>query len=61
MVDNKRSIFACYKISDYTVDQWVDNVWESETNAEYRVRLSSTPIIKSLLDFCQETRTMTEV
>lgn len=61
MVDNKRSIFACYKMSDYTVDGWVDNVWTSVTNAEYRQRLSATPVIKSLLEFCKDTRTITEV
>jgi len=45
-------------MSDYTVKEWVDHIWQSETNTEYRSRLSACPLIVNLTSFLQEPKTL---
>ena len=50
MVDKtQKSILACYKLSDYPVQDWVTQIWNSTTNKDYRDLLSTCDPIKAIL------------
>ena len=50
MVDTTtKSILACYKLSDYPVQDWVRQIWDSPTNKDYRDHLSACEPIKTLI------------
>lgn len=48
MVENK-SILSCYKISDYTVQDWATKVLKSVDNNVYKENLANTIIIQQLI------------
>lgn len=60
MVDNSSAqhhILSCYKLSDYSVQDWVDQVWTAANNNEYKERLASVKVVADMIAFFKDTKT----
>lgn len=59
MVDHKRSLLTCYKLSDYCVDQWLVDLWATNSNSEFKTRLLDNKIIAASITYFETTKDYT--